>query len=265
MSSKLLRLSVLGIGAIVFILLLFADRKALVNLDESSESTAPKSEQFFPSSLIAIQPELAVAAEKLGKTTDSTRLQQIWNDISASSPDSMVMHWCKSQSALLGTDKTEIVKQANSLVAFRNHSDTTLQQAFIHLELSLRNKAILMGETDSDFAVERALLLVNTNGRSMEGILELRNLAQSNPKNAKIQLILGEFSLQTGQWAKAEERFQNVLSLEKTNARALCGMALALSGQSKSNEAKEFARKALEITEGLTEDQVNKLNRLLNS
>lgn len=265
MSSKLLRLSILGIGAIVFVFLLFADRKALVNEAESSESKAQQSEQFFPSSLIALQPELAAAAEKLASTSDSARLQQLWDEITASSPDTMVQEWCKSQSALLGTDKATIVTQANSLIAFRNHSDTLLQQAFVNLELSLRNKAILMGETNPDFAVERALLLVNTNGRSMEGILELRNLAESNPKNAKIQLILGEFSLQTGQWAKAEERFQNVLNLEKTNVKALCGMALALAGQSKGNEAKEFARKALEFPEGLSEDQVNKLNRLLNS
>jgi tetratricopeptide (TPR) repeat protein len=265
MSSKTLRLSILGLGGLIFVLLFIADRKALVTEDQPSAEQANQSEQFFPSSLIALQPELAVAAEKLSQTKDSFQLQQVWQEIAQSSPDTLVQQWCRSQAALMGTDRLALVEQSAALNQYRSLSDTSLQQAINTLELNLRSKAILMGESDADFVVERALLLVNTNGRSMEGILELRSLAEANPENVKIQLILGEFSLQTGQWAKAEERFQKSLKLDPGNVRALIGMAESLSAQSKREEAKGFARKALERSESISAGQKEKLNRLLNS
>jgi tetratricopeptide (TPR) repeat protein len=265
MSSKTLRLSILGLGGLIFILLFIADRKALVTEDQTAAEKTDKSDQFFPSSLIALQPELAAAAEKLSQTRDSVQLQQVWGEIAQSSPDTLVQDWCRSQTALLNTDLSALVEQAEVLNQYRSLSDTSLQQAINSLELNLRSKAILMGASDADFVVERALLLVNTNGRSMEGILELRSLAEANPDNVKIQLILGEFSLQTGQWAKAEERFQKSLKLEPGNVRALIGMAESLSAQSKREEAKSFARKALESSETISVEKKEKLNRLLNS
>ena len=45
----------------------------------------------------------------------------------------------------------------------------------------------------------------------MEGILELRQLAESTPPNLDAVMWLGRFSVQSGQWDKARERFNQVI------------------------------------------------------
>ena len=87
---------------------------------------------------------------------------------------------------------------------------------------------ILIGER-AIFCLEQAQNLLGVNEESetllaiakvegsddpMSGILKLRGLAESNPLNKEAQLNLGYFSMQTGQYDKAIERFNAVLAAD---------------------------------------------------
>ena len=67
----------------------------------------------------------------------------------------------------------------------------------------------------------------------MQGILSLRELAEKHPENVMAQFHLGRFSMQTGQFAKAVERFTTVLGYEPGNeeARYLLAESLWRDGQ----------------------------------
>lgn len=67
----------------------------------------------------------------------------------------------------------------------------------------------------------------------MQGILSLRELAEKYPDNVMAQFHLGRFSMQTGQFAKAVERFTMVLKNEPGHeeARYLLAEALWRDGQ----------------------------------
>jgi tetratricopeptide (TPR) repeat protein len=265
MSSTYLRLGILVAGTAIFVLLMFADRKALVNAEKTESSEADPSVQFFPSSLLAIQPELASDARKLASTLDSAQRRMVWLEIQDKSVDSLIALWCRGNAALFSSDVQEMVAVSEQLISSRSVADSTLRTRFFDLEFALRNKAIQAGENSIAFRVERALLLVNTPGRSMDGVLELRTLADENPENLKVQLILGNFSLQTGQWAKAEARFKTCLELEADHPEALVGMAEVLVGLDKLNEAKAYAQKALRQEARLDAEKVKNLKRLLNA
>lgn len=265
LSAKALRLSILGFGVVVFALLMIADRKALINPDKSSENQVPSVEQFFPSSLITLQPELAASVAQLAGAQDSVALREAWLSVAASNSDSLVQVWCRAQAGFAGGDLAELNTQAAALEPYRTLSDSALSARFASLELEIRNKAIALGESAPEFLVQRALLLVNTAGRSMEGILELRTLSEKFPERADIQLILGDFSLQTGQWAKAEDRFRKALELDPGSLQAYAGLAIALGGSGKTEEARLAARNALKKPELLKPGQEEKLQRLLNS
>lgn len=264
-SAKAFRLSILGFGIVVFTLLMIADRKALINPDKSSENQALSAEQFFPSSLITLQPDLAGSVAKLSGAKDSVALREAWLSVAASSPDSLVQLWCRAQAGFASGDLVELKSQAELLIPCRTLGDSSLSARFANLELEIRNKAIALGESAPEFLVQRALVLVNTSGRSMEGILELRTLSEKFPERADIQLILGDFSLQTGQWAKAEDRFRKALELEPGMVQAYAGLAIALSGSGKLEDARLAARNALKQPELLKPGQEEKLQRLLNS
>ena len=265
MSSKYLRLGILISGLIIFIFLTFAERKALINSEKTESAEADPSTQFFPSSLLALQPDLSSVAGKLSAATDSVQRRAVWQDVQNNSVDTLIALWCQGNAALLSSDLLEMVSVSNRLMTTRALSDSSLRSSFSELEFALRSKAIQAGENSVDFLVERALLLVNTPGRSMDGVLELRALSEKNPDNLNVQLILGNFSLQTGQWVKAEERFKKCLSIDADYPEALCGMAEALAGGGKLSEAKPFAQKALLQESLLDAEKVKKLKRLLNS
>lgn len=65
----------------------------------------------------------------------------------------------------------------------------------------------------ADETIETFLAIAKVSGSDepMAGILKLRELADSNPANKDAQLNLGYFSMETGQYEKAIERFTHVL------------------------------------------------------
>ena len=52
---------------------------------------------------------------------------------------------------------------------------------------------------------------------SMKGIFSIRKVLEINPDNADASFSLGVFSIQTGQYEKAEPRFEKVLELDAAN------------------------------------------------
>ena len=60
----------------------------------------------------------------------------------------------------------------------------------------------------------------------MKGILQMRSLSQEYPKNADLQWSMGIFSMQSGQFKKAVERFKNVLNIDSKREDANMQLAI---------------------------------------
>jgi tetratricopeptide (TPR) repeat protein len=88
------------------------------------------------------------------------------------------------------------------------------------------NKEIVIGN-DLATEIENAVAMIKEGGQPMQGILKLKEIADQNPDNEDAQLYLGLFSIQSGQYDKAVNRFDNVIKLNPEN-----GYAYQLLGQS---------------------------------
>jgi tetratricopeptide (TPR) repeat protein len=90
-------------------------------------------------------------------------------------------------------------------------------------------KAIELAPDDLDIQVDLGVCLIE--GASllgtppMEGIGILKNVEQQDPTNIKALINLGYFSIQSGQFDKAEERFDQVLTIDKEYAEAYLYLA----------------------------------------
>lgn len=73
--------------------------------------------------------------------------------------------------------------------------------------------------------VEAAIAKVNGDN-PMEGILELRALADQDPPVLDAVFMLGQFSIQSGQLDKARERFNQVLDADPTRVDAQWELAM---------------------------------------
>ena len=87
-------------------------------------------------------------------------------------------------------------------------------------------KGIEIGD-DIAAGIEEAVGMINEGGQPMQGILKLKEIADNNPENENAQLYLGIFSIQSGQYDKALDRFDNVIKINPDN-----GYSYQLKGQS---------------------------------
>lgn len=102
-------------------------------------------------------------------------------------------------------------------------------------------KAVALAPNDLDIKVDLGVCLVE--GASflgtapMQGIGLLREVEQLDPKNIKALVNLGYFSVKSGQFDKAEERFNKVLEVDPTYIDAYLYLADMHEKQQKPAEA----------------------------
>jgi|GEM_PF-3327096 tetratricopeptide (TPR) repeat protein len=104
-------------------------------------------------------------------------------------------------------------------------------------------------EIKSDIAldqqIDEAIHLVESGEAPMPGILKLKELEAANPDNRRIQFQLGLFSIKSGQFEKAVARFENVISIDSTDAEAYYYKAHSYAGLGVLDTARMTFEKAL--------------------
>jgi tetratricopeptide (TPR) repeat protein len=100
-------------------------------------------------------------------------------------------------------------------------------------------------EAESLDPVEAAVLKVRGTN-PMEGILELKALAEAEPPNVDAVIELGRFSIQSGQLDKAKERFVQAIDLAPERAEPLVQLGmLELDGGNPAEALIHFERAVL--------------------
>jgi tetratricopeptide (TPR) repeat protein len=95
--------------------------------------------------------------------------------------------------------------------------------------------------------VWQAIIKIQYGASPMDGMLELRDIAERNPDNADAQYHLGRFSVQSGQLDKAEERFLLVTELEPDSLRGWYELGMLYSGQGAFERATDVLSIAIGI------------------
>ena len=93
-----------------------------------------------------------------------------------------------------------------------------------------------------------------TNGDSpeaqMKGILKMRSLAEEYPENSDLQWNMGVFSMQSGQFQKALDRFKNVLKIDSSRQDATMQIALCYTSLEDTINAQKVLQSMLIKSEG---------------
>jgi len=98
-------------------------------------------------------------------------------------------------------------------------------------------------EMGMDQRIEKAVALVLNGTQPMQGIMMLRDLLKEEPENVKIHLVLGMFSIQSGQYEKAIERFKTALELDPNQAEAYLYLSEVYEKEGKADLAIENLNK----------------------
>jgi len=99
----------------------------------------------------------------------------------------------------------------------------------------------------------------------MESILKLRAVAERNPDHRGAQLWLGKFSMMTGQWDNAVDRFQLALDAAPAMPETAILLSEALQKANDMPGAMEALRQFQEINPDLASEVEQALEQLLEA
>ena len=135
--------------------------------------------------------------------------------------------------------------------AFRTATDS-LNRAYLSKEaVKAYEKALELKPGDPDIMTALAACYVEGSNEPMKGITMLREVVAEHPDHVNAQLNLGFFSIRSGQYEKALERFNNVL---KANPDRV-DVYLYLGETQLEMGRKEEALKSFETFKSLSKDK----------
>ena len=96
--------------------------------------------------------------------------------------------------------------------AYQNTQDSLTQPALIQKATVAYQKAVELDKNSLDAKTGLGMAYVNGSANPMEGIQLMLGVVKEDPKNIKANLNLGLFSMKSGQFDKAVERFKTVVA-----------------------------------------------------
>ena len=115
-----------------------------------------------------------------------------------------------------------------------------------------------------DTKVRSAVKMIESGeGNPMEAIFALREVVEVDSNHRDAQFYLGQFSIMSGQWNKAIDRFKKVLRINSSDEYARESLAIARFQKGEKNGAVEDLKNYLELFPNSSRD--SELRTLLES
>jgi len=98
--------------------------------------------------------------------------------------------------------------------AFKTSQDTSVQPVFISNAVEAFQNALKLSPESLEGKTGLGVAYVNGGAMPMQGIALLLEVVKKDPKNLDANLNLGMFSMKSGQYAKAIDRFKTVIAVK---------------------------------------------------
>lgn len=250
---------VMGLGVLVFVLLLFADKTNLNNNPTESVrgsetvNGAPNDAANEPAkmSVNTANPALQQKISELEAEANADRkvalLKEIVEGFQAEGNSKVAAAYAGTLADLQPNAENYLV--AGALHRFAAHQPDVMADSIQFKQENLQalnylQKAVELEPKNEGALIELGLAYIESGepGSGMTGIMKLREVTEINPKNVEATFHLGKFSFDTGQFDKAVSRFETVLELEPENMLAKYYLGLTqheLGNRPKSKEIME--------------------------
>jgi tetratricopeptide (TPR) repeat protein len=125
------------------------------------------------------------------------------------------------------------------------------------------NKALAVNPSDLHAKTNIAMTYVSSSS-PMQGITQLRQVLEENPRYVPAIMSMGALSIQSNQYDKAADRFEEVLRIDSENINAKLGLAYSLIELNKKERAKALLGEVLksDLDEVLKTEVVKTLESL---
>ena len=246
-----------GLGIIAVALLFILGRttdnkKPLAIPAATSNSKSFDVQHFIEDSKQKLSPSQAIYITKLenGISRGDVPVQQIqaYNGLANFWKDSIrlfepYLFYLSKAAKLDNSEKSLTFAAQLFLEALRGEQDDTKLNWETTEAISLFESAIKLNPGNDSLRIGLGSCYIYGKGRSgnpeetMKGIQELLAVARKDSNNMKAQIVLGVGGLVSGQFDKALERFQRVVTKEPNNLEAIAYLADAYAAKGNKEEA----------------------------
>ena len=171
------------------------------------------------------------------------KLAQSWDDVNKPAPAAFYYEMVAQKES---TFENWLVTGDRFTDAYQNTQDSLTQPALVQKASTAYQKALELNKNSLDAKTGLGMAYVNGSGNPMEGIQLLLGVVKEDPKNLKANLNLGLFSMKSGQFDKAIERFKTVIE-QKPDAEAWFYLASSYENQGMVDDAVAAYQKCKEL------------------
>ena len=174
------------------------------------------------------------------------------------------IYYLGEKAKLENSEKSLNFAAHSMLEELRGIADPALKSWMANQANELFKKSLVLNPTnDSTIIGQGSTFFFGADGAPMEGIMNIRKVAEKNPDNVFAQFMLGYGGLISGQNEKAIERFTKVVALDPENTEAIFLLAEMYEREGKKKEAIVWYEKGL--TKVKNPELVKALEEKINS
>lgn len=255
------QIAVIGLVVVLMGLLLSLDIKGLVKEGEHSDEGA---ENAVQTSVLTIEKASETAKQSLNanlaqqiselenqlKSADASekanfqkQLAVKWDDVNQPVPSAFYYELL----AKAGNNYSHWIKAGDLFTdAYQAEKDSLIQPALVQKAIETYQKALELQSGSLDAKTGLGVAYVSGTPNPMQGITLLLEVVKQDPKNVKANLNLGLFSIKSGQFDKAVNRFKTVIEVKPT-PDAWFYMASAYENLGQKDEAIAAYEKSKEL------------------
>jgi tetratricopeptide (TPR) repeat protein len=180
-----------------------------ISIEEVSKSALEGLNANLKSLISKLEAELKAASDN-EKLELFKKLAQQWDDVNLSTPSSMYYELIAQKEANFDS----WLKAGDKFTdAYQQSMDTLVQPVLVQKAINSYKKADEINPNTLEVKTGLGIAYVSGTPNPMQGITLLLDVVKQDPKNLKANLNLGLFSMKSGQFDKAVERFKTVIEI----------------------------------------------------
>ncbi len=232
-------------------------------VSESSVSTFAK--QTINASLAADIEKLEAQLKNISGV-DAVKIQQEiakkWDDVNQPAPAAFAY---EAIAKVQPTYENWLITGDRFTEGYQNFRDTTATAGLLSKAMNAYNKALEINANSLDAKTGLGIAYVKGTESPMQGIQLLLGVVKEDPRNVKANMNLGLFSMKSGQFQKAVDRFKTVIDV-KPSPEVWFYLATSYENLGQKPEAILAYQKAKELAAdpSLTQFVDNKIKELNN-
>jgi len=161
------------------------------------------------------------------------KLAQSWDDVNKPTPAAFYYEMVAEQESNF---KNWLMTGDRFTDAYQNTQDSLVQPALMQKATHAYQQAVALDKSNLDAQTGLGMAYVNGSSNPMQGITLLLGVVKQDPKNIKANMNLGLFSMKSGQFDKAVDRFKTVVA-QKPDPEAWFYLASSYENQGLIDDA----------------------------